>query len=260
MKTTLRSLKLIIIDEVSMVSSLNLAYMHLRLEELFGSGEWFGARNVLFVGDILQLPPVNGNPVFEKIAQKSLVSRLGCTTAVDIWQESVTYDELTINVRQKKDPEYSSILNNVRLGISSDETLSVLQRRVIDVPIEQKFHQLKESGESPVCLFPTRKACDDFNDAMLSQITSEIHELLCTDEIDKTVTTRKWNKKAADQLERLNHDCNMTAGLQAKLRLAVGARVMLRRNIDTKSGLVNGAMGTIFAITANDITVQFDHI
>jgi len=37
--------KMFIIDEVSMVSSLNLAYMHLRLEELFGGNEWFGARN-----------------------------------------------------------------------------------------------------------------------------------------------------------------------------------------------------------------------
>ena len=124
--------------------------------------------------------------MFEKIAQKSLVSRLGCTTAVNIWQESVTYDELTINKRQKKDPEYSSILNNVRLGISSDETVSVLQQRVIDVPLAQKLHQLKESGDSPVCSFLTRKACDNFNDTMLSQITSEIHELLCTNEIDET--------------------------------------------------------------------------
>jgi len=31
--------KMFIIDEVSMVSSLNLAYMHLRLEELFGGNE-----------------------------------------------------------------------------------------------------------------------------------------------------------------------------------------------------------------------------
>ena len=42
MKTKLRDVKLIIVDEISMVSSLNLAYMHLRLEELFvvrtGSG------------------------------------------------------------------------------------------------------------------------------------------------------------------------------------------------------------------------------
>ena len=52
MKTALRSLKVFIIDEVSMVSSLNLAYVHLRLEELFGGDDWFGARSVLFIGDL----------------------------------------------------------------------------------------------------------------------------------------------------------------------------------------------------------------
>ena len=41
-QTKLRSVKLIIVDEISMVSSLMLMYMHLRLEELFGGDEWFG--------------------------------------------------------------------------------------------------------------------------------------------------------------------------------------------------------------------------
>ena len=63
-KTTLRSVKIIIVDEVSMVSSLNFAYMHLRLEELFGSQEWFGCKSMPFVGDLLQLQHVNGHPVF----------------------------------------------------------------------------------------------------------------------------------------------------------------------------------------------------
>ena len=54
MKKQLLNVKLIIVDEISMVSSLNLAYMHLRLEELSGGDEWFGNRN-MFVGDILQL-------------------------------------------------------------------------------------------------------------------------------------------------------------------------------------------------------------
>ena len=62
MKTTLRNVKMIIVDKVSMVSSLNLAYMHLRLEEMFGGNDWFGSKNVMFVGDLLQLPPVSGNP------------------------------------------------------------------------------------------------------------------------------------------------------------------------------------------------------
>jgi len=36
MRMTLRSVKLVIIDEVSMVSNLTLAYIHLRMDELFG--------------------------------------------------------------------------------------------------------------------------------------------------------------------------------------------------------------------------------
>ena len=65
MKTTLRSVKVIIVDEVSMVSSLSFAYMHLRLNELFGGNDWFGSKNMLFMGDLLQLQPVNGSAVFE---------------------------------------------------------------------------------------------------------------------------------------------------------------------------------------------------
>uniref|UniRef100_A0A1X7T7Y2 ATP-dependent DNA helicase n=1 Tax=Amphimedon queenslandica TaxID=400682 RepID=A0A1X7T7Y2_AMPQE len=63
-KMTLKNLKIIIVDEVSVVSNLNLAYLHMHLEDIFGTDEWFGSKNILFVGDLLQLPPVNGRPVF----------------------------------------------------------------------------------------------------------------------------------------------------------------------------------------------------
>ena len=52
----------------------------------------------------------------------------------------------------------------------------------------------------------------------------------------------------------------MTAGLEAKMCLAVGTRVMLRHNLDTKAGLVNGAIGTVLSITSSHVTVQFDHV
>ena len=90
-KDALKLLKLLIIDEVSMVSSLNLAYIHLRLDEIFARDQWFGGVNILFVGDILQLPPVNRAPVFERICNKSITSKLGCMTSVNIWQDSVVY-------------------------------------------------------------------------------------------------------------------------------------------------------------------------
>ena len=258
MKTSLRNVKIIVIDEVSMVSSLNLAYIHLRLDELFGGNDWFGSRNMIFVGDLLQLQPVNDSPVFERITNKTLSYKLGCAASVNIWRDSVIYDELTINERQKKDGEFSSMLmNSVRCGLPTDETLQILNQKVIDMSLTDKFIDLQESGQSPVCLFPTRKACHDFNMEMLNSLTSKIHELVCTDEVDETISIRKWNKKASEQLDKLNSDCNKTAGLEAKLSLGVGARVMLRRNLDTKSGLVNGAIGycSVYYITTCNCSV-----
>ena len=102
MRASLSQLRLLIIDEVSMVSNLNLAYIHLRLDEIFGKDEWFGGVNVLFVGDILQLPPVNGGAVFERVNNRSVVSKLGCMTSINIWQECISYDELTISTLQAK--------------------------------------------------------------------------------------------------------------------------------------------------------------
>ena len=95
---------------------------------------------------------------------------------------------------------------------------------------------------------------------MFASLDSKVHELECVDEVDESGDTRRWNKKVADHLEKLNSDSNMTAGLELKLRLSVGARVMLRRNIDTSAGLVNGAIGTIRAIAKRHVSTQFDHM
>ena len=75
MRLTLHSVKLFVNDEVSMVSSLNLAYIHLRLEELFGGNEWFGSKNMLFVGDILQ--PSMETLCFTTSLKLSLCTNLG---------------------------------------------------------------------------------------------------------------------------------------------------------------------------------------
>ena len=95
---------------------------------------------------------------------------------------------------------------------------------------------------------------------MLRKNDSKVHDIYCIDEIDEAAGNRKMTKKVIEHLDKLNTDCNTTAGLEAKLSLAVGARVMLRRNIDTKAGLVNGAIGTVLSVAAQHVMVQFDNI
>ena len=57
-----------------------------------------------------------------------------------------------------------------------------------------------------------------------------------------------------------------TAGLEANLKIGINSRVMLRRNTDVSTGLVNGALGVVtgFHKTVNGdilkIKVKFDSI
>ena len=44
------------------------------------------------------------------------------------------------------------------------------------------------------------------------------------------------------------------ASLEAVLKVAVDVRVMLRRNIDVKGGLVNGAIGTVLEINPSHMS------
>ena len=62
------------------------------------------------------------------------------------------------------------------------------------------------------------------------------------------------------QLKKLNTDCNMTAGFEAILLVAVGTRVMLCRNIDTSQGLVSGALSTVISIKTHHISVHMSDV
>uniref|UniRef100_A0A1X7VI11 ATP-dependent DNA helicase n=1 Tax=Amphimedon queenslandica TaxID=400682 RepID=A0A1X7VI11_AMPQE len=168
-KMTLKNLKIIIVDEVSMVSNLNLAYLQMRLEDIFGTDEWFGSKNILFVGDLLQLPPVNGRPVFNKICNKLVKTRLGAANAVNIWKETVEYDELTISERQKGDETFFKMLDSVRHGCLTDDTIDTLKSRV--------------------------DACQKINELMLESLETEKIELACVDVVDESGSTAKFDKK-----------------------------------------------------------------
>ena len=99
------------------------------------------------------------------------------------------YDEPTINERQKSDKTYTDLLDGVRRGFPSQEALELLAQRVLDKPVIEKFNELKDAGKAPICLFPTRKACEEVNTQLLATLPAESVALWCTDEIDEAVAT-----------------------------------------------------------------------
>ena len=86
------------------------------------------------------------------------------------------------------------MLDEVRRGCPSSDVLECFKGRVIEGTIDDKYKELYEAGSVPVCLFPTRKACDQFNLEMLNKLDTKIHKIPCVDEIDETIGSRKWSE------------------------------------------------------------------
>ena len=140
--------------------------------------------------------------MFERISQRSLTLKLGCATSINIWRESVVYDELTINECQKSDQGYS-LLYCVRRGCPTDETHTTHKQGVIQVSVIDKWNELKEAGQTPVCIYPTCKQCDRLKSKMLKCLPSKVKIIQCTDDIDQTSTSRMWTTKATEHLKTL---------------------------------------------------------
>ena len=263
----LQDLQLLIIDEISMVSSLMLTYIHLRLTEITGKHSLFGGASVIVLGDLLQLPPVKGNAPFMSLKPEEIRTSLESVGAVNLWH-TFQYDELTINVRQAADQTYANLLANVRVGRLTEDDIQLLKSRLVaGASVHESatslYEQLHASGLQPICLLSKVDACKQMNERMLQRLGVTTVSIASIDELDR-VACSKTKQLADKKLKQLTSDASRTAGLETELKLAIGARVMLRRNIDMNKGLVNGCMGTVLGFTyafdssVKELKISFD--
>ena len=237
MRKQWRSTTTIIIDEISMVSHDTLLHIHRRLNEIkdVDEGVVFGNLNVIALGDFFQLPPVPpGKFVFES---KSNVTNL--------WKNLFSVKELTQNMRQKEDTVFSESLLRVRVAGQTDEDIALLQSRVTNFtyPIDCR----KAPFDTALYIFPKVEQCDKYNSYKLQEVAK--HSVLHTINAEHSLVEIKKKRPVISEKEVPekfipvdDRDC---AGLPRKLQVCVGAVVMLRRNINTYEGLVNGARGVV---------------
>ena len=127
LRLSLSELKLLIIDEISMVSNNRLLNIHQRLREIFGtsSSKIFAGISIIAVGDLHQLPPIQQKPIF-------------CRYGNDVYNLSHPWHEfkmieLVEIMRQKDDQPFIELLNRVRVAQHTEADIHTIQSRAVDV-------------------------------------------------------------------------------------------------------------------------------
>ena len=242
LRENLSELKLIIIDEMSLVSSDMFYKLDAKLKEIFHLKKKtpFGGVGIMLVGDLLQIPPVTGRYIFRP--PKNTIYR----TAYDLLHLWELFEPwiLTHNHRQGASCEWANTLNRFRMGIVLDDDLKALQDRETNDP----HHDL-----DAMHLCYSNLETQDHNNAMLSKLNTPLVQI---EAIKRYPKGRKPVIKDDGRIEDLN--------VLNVLKVKIGARVVMVYNVDTIDDLVNGSTGTIRAIEYNQnnevycIIVQFD--
>ncbi|XP_078512211.1 ATP-dependent DNA helicase Pif1-like [Lissotriton helveticus] len=248
----LRKMKLLIIDEVSMGSNVMLAFVHLRMQEVLKTeyDVLFGGKHIIVFGDLLQLTPVKGQPVFKMLTHEDTRKCLGSIGNVNIWL-NFNYAELRENMRQAKDEDYKNILQDVRIGKVTEHGKEALHARLLsnlypeeDVVPENIFRKITEK-KSGICLMPTLAECAIFNNKMLNLENQEIVKLEAIDRIEHMGATIILSENLKSKLDSLEKTISKTAGFEKTLNVCLNCRIILRRNLHVERGLVNGSMGNV---------------
>ncbi|XP_077978182.1 uncharacterized protein LOC144433703 [Glandiceps talaboti] len=115
-------LKIIVIDEISMVGGQTLSNLNLTLQDIFENNIPFGNVSILAVGDLLQLNPVGDRPVYQSSMKQTLSVLAGSQ-----WLNLFKVHELQHIVRQESDPEFASLLSRVRVGKQTESDIIILK-------------------------------------------------------------------------------------------------------------------------------------
>lgn len=225
----MRRLKLIIIDEISMVRSDVMWAIDQSLRINRGRPrEPFGGVRLLLFGDLHQLPPVvrsaeeaehlesaYGGPFFFQIP--ALNEGAG-TSLIELEQ-----------VFRQRDQDLLRVLNRIRDGEVTEEDLSVLNDRT---------HAIRTLGEGDayVILTPTNAAAQRINMAYLDALPGEVRTY-------EAGISGEFNANAQPT--------------DATLLLKAGAKIILLRN-DPDRRWVNGSVARISRLEAKRIWIEID--
>eukprot|EP00605_Chrysophyceae_sp_TOSAG23-4_P001646 GSChrysophyteH1.ASY1.ANO1.1807.1 assembled CDS len=205
-----KNTEILVIDEISMLG----ADLFEKISEVGklvrGDPRPFGGIQVVMCGDFFQLPPV---------AQRGNDRPRFC------------FHIVLDKIFRQKDGPFVRVLNSIRRGIVTAEAEKILQQK-LSLSLGDA-----ELGFKHTVLFSRNKDCDDFNDKKLEKLPmvnkDESGDIISEDEEFVYVARDKNEEKFKG------------SKVPKQIELRVGAQVMLLKNLDQDSGLVNGSSGIV---------------
>ena len=217
----------IIIDEVSMVRCDVIDAIDYTMRKTLRSTQPFGGKQIIFVGDMFQLPPV-----VKQGTESDILQDLYRTDDFFFYKADVIKRMRMVKIEFQKvyrqeDQNFLRILENVSLNKTTPENLMHLNERVCQ--------PMKEDG-MVITLASLNRTADDINQQRLTEIDAE-------EFIYEGTLTGKFEER--------RFPVDMT------LKLKVGAQVMFTRN-DQYKRWVNGTIGTVTKLAKDEIQVTID--
>lgn len=195
----LRTLDLLVIDEISMVRADILDAMDAVLRQYRRNDRPFGGVQLLMLGDVQQLPPVvteSERPYFEQVYPSPFFFNSKAL-------KRLPYIVIELQkIHRQSDGEFLEILNDIRSGYPSDSSLARLNTR-----LDPEFEP--SDGERWIRLTTHNSQADSVNSAKMASLEGE--EALFSAKVDGVFPENAYPA-------------------ETELRLKVGAQVMFIRN------------------------------
>ena len=233
-------LKVIFIDEISMVDANKLNIINLRLREIRGNNLFMGGVSIICFGDFGQLPPVGNQMIWDK---STTDSRSGM--ASNLWDDNFKIFYLKMKMRSQDD-KYSEVCDQVRRGELTTEVKEYLKACEKPCPSEndlQKYQQGKIS-----IIVTTNVDRKKINSEKLHSLISDqpaVH-VACVDK-----STNVLNPPPIP----VNQPLSKTGQLESEFTFKKGAPVMITANSQEPkykmNGIVNGVRGYIDSFQFN---------
>jgi len=282
-----KTLDVLVIDEISMISGEFLDLFDGELRRLRDSERAFGGLQVVFVGDPFQLPPIEAkldvlpNGVhLEELGENRVVFGLRGTHELFLnrgmffesesyWRADFEKVELALSHRQDDDSEFYQTLRLMRRVKKKDRSKVV---KIFNNRCDIKaFNSTSFSDYGQTYLVPRVKGMNDINNAHLKQLPSRAWTFKAIDEVKVSKDLYSHDEDTQglhDMVEQYLRDesgffdpDSSSSPIPEAVTLKLGARVMLVANVqDIHLGLVNGATGIVTELHQKWVEVEFDGV